>query len=233
MRNQWLSTLSGGDAEVRAGRDAGARGPSGFSVPALGGPGFVLVDAATFTSPSCVELGVARHKVNSSGSSVLKPRSFSSSTMRWLLSFLVLALLGVAQAVSYTGRRLLVVLEDVAEKEKYSVFLGDLEGECDGFGLGSARCYWSLVASNCFNSEHIHCDLGALKHHLQLYKRNSRAPAYSFKLHLRHANPSQAAATTSSPKRPSPTPSPSSTTANAPTTTSSSSPQKPKASAPP
>ena len=48
--------------------------------------------------------------------------------MRWLFSFLLLALLGVAQAVSYTGRRLLVVTEEAGEKEKYSVFLGDLEG---------------------------------------------------------------------------------------------------------
>lgn len=48
--------------------------------------------------------------------------------MRWLFSFLLLALLGVVQAVSYTGSRLLVVLEDAGEREKYSVFLGDLEG---------------------------------------------------------------------------------------------------------
>jgi oligosaccharyltransferase complex subunit beta len=48
--------------------------------------------------------------------------------MRWLFSFLLLALLGVVSAKSIAGSRLLVVLEDAAEKEKYGVFLGDLEG---------------------------------------------------------------------------------------------------------
>lgn len=48
--------------------------------------------------------------------------------MRWLFSFLLLTLLGVASARSIAGSRLLVVLEDAAEKEQYSVFLGDLEG---------------------------------------------------------------------------------------------------------
>jgi oligosaccharyltransferase complex subunit beta len=48
--------------------------------------------------------------------------------MRWLLSFLLLTLLGVASARSIAGPRLLVVLEDAAEKEQYGVFLGDLEG---------------------------------------------------------------------------------------------------------
>lgn len=48
--------------------------------------------------------------------------------MRWLLSFLVLALLGLVQAFSSSGNRLLVVIEEVAEKAKYSTFWGDLEG---------------------------------------------------------------------------------------------------------
>ena len=49
--------------------------------------------------------------------------------MRWLLSFVVAALLAAVQAVGFTGKRLLVVLDEAGEKERYSVFLGDLEGE--------------------------------------------------------------------------------------------------------
>ncbi|KAF2265331.1 Dolichyl-diphosphooligosaccharide-protein glycosyltransferase 48kDa subunit [Lojkania enalia] len=47
--------------------------------------------------------------------------------MRWLLSLLLLTLFGAVQAISSAGQRLLVVLEEHSEKEKYSVFLGDLE----------------------------------------------------------------------------------------------------------
>jgi oligosaccharyltransferase complex subunit beta len=47
--------------------------------------------------------------------------------MRWLLSFTVAFLWSVVvQAKSFTGNRLLVVLEEQAEREKYSVFLEDL-----------------------------------------------------------------------------------------------------------
>jgi oligosaccharyltransferase complex subunit beta len=48
--------------------------------------------------------------------------------MRSLVSFLLLLLAAVAQAVSSSGERLLVVLDDVAEKAEYSKFFGDLEG---------------------------------------------------------------------------------------------------------
>ncbi|KAF2237937.1 Dolichyl-diphosphooligosaccharide-protein glycosyltransferase 48kDa subunit [Viridothelium virens] len=47
--------------------------------------------------------------------------------MRAFLSFLLPALVGVAQALSYTGTRLLVVNEDASEKDNYSKFWGDLE----------------------------------------------------------------------------------------------------------
>lgn len=50
--------------------------------------------------------------------------------MRWLLSLLLLAIAAVASAKSFTGNRLLVVLEEQAEREKYSVFLEDLAGKC-------------------------------------------------------------------------------------------------------
>ncbi|KAF1941379.1 dolichyl-diphosphooligosaccharide-protein glycosyltransferase [Clathrospora elynae] len=47
--------------------------------------------------------------------------------MRWLLSFTVAFVCTVVvQAKSFTGNRLLVVLEEQAEREKYSVFLEDL-----------------------------------------------------------------------------------------------------------
>lgn len=47
--------------------------------------------------------------------------------MRWLSSFLALALVSVVHAISYTGSRLLVVLEELADKDKYSLFWADLE----------------------------------------------------------------------------------------------------------
>lgn len=49
--------------------------------------------------------------------------------MRWFFSLVTLVLLGAVQALSSSGSRLLVVLEDVSEKDKYGVFLGDLESE--------------------------------------------------------------------------------------------------------
>lgn len=48
--------------------------------------------------------------------------------MRWLLSLLLLGLLSVVQAVSSSGNKLLVVLEELADKTKYSKYIADLEG---------------------------------------------------------------------------------------------------------
>jgi len=47
--------------------------------------------------------------------------------MRSLLSFAVLVLATVVSAISTTGDRLLVVLDDAAEQAGYSKFLGDLK----------------------------------------------------------------------------------------------------------
>lgn len=47
--------------------------------------------------------------------------------MRSALSLLLFYLASVVTALSAVGSRLLVVLEDSAEKEKYTQFLGDLE----------------------------------------------------------------------------------------------------------
>jgi oligosaccharyltransferase complex subunit beta len=49
--------------------------------------------------------------------------------MRWLFSFLLFGILGVVRALSYSGSRLLVVLEEESEREKYAVFMGDLSGK--------------------------------------------------------------------------------------------------------
>ncbi|KAK3330482.1 oligosaccharyl transferase-like protein [Apodospora peruviana] len=47
--------------------------------------------------------------------------------MRSLLSVLLVVFVAVVSAISTTGDRLLVILEDVADKASYSTFLGDLE----------------------------------------------------------------------------------------------------------
>jgi hypothetical protein len=51
----------------------------------------------------------------------------NDNDMRWLLSFLLLGLLSVVHAVSSSGNKLLVVLEELADKAKYSKYLADLE----------------------------------------------------------------------------------------------------------
>lgn len=48
--------------------------------------------------------------------------------MRWLVSFCALTLLGLIHALSSAGNRLLVVIEEAVDREKYSQFWGDLEG---------------------------------------------------------------------------------------------------------
>ncbi|KAE8389165.1 Dolichyl-diphosphooligosaccharide--protein glycosyltransferase subunit WBP1 [Aspergillus alliaceus] len=53
--------------------------------------------------------------------------------MRWCLSLLLFGFLAVVHALSSSGSRLLVVLEDAAEKEAYSTFWGDLEAR--GYNL--------------------------------------------------------------------------------------------------
>ena len=49
--------------------------------------------------------------------------------MRSLLSFLLLGFLTVVNALSSSGNRLLVVLDDPAEKDIFSTFWSDLESE--------------------------------------------------------------------------------------------------------
>lgn len=49
------------------------------------------------------------------------------ANMKAFLSLLLLGLVSLVQALSSTGNRLLVVLEEAADKSKYSSFFGDLE----------------------------------------------------------------------------------------------------------
>ena len=49
--------------------------------------------------------------------------------MRSFLSAVVFLFVSAVAAVSTTGNRLLVVLDDVAEKEQYKQFFGDLSGK--------------------------------------------------------------------------------------------------------
>lgn len=48
--------------------------------------------------------------------------------MRTIISVLLLAFLRCVQALSSTGGRLLVVLEEASEKDLFSKFWGDLKG---------------------------------------------------------------------------------------------------------
>lgn len=56
-------------------------------------------------------------------------RTRQKQIMRWILSFLLLGLLSAVSALSSDGNKLLVVLEELSEKSKYSKYLGDLEGK--------------------------------------------------------------------------------------------------------
>lgn len=55
--------------------------------------------------------------------------------MRWIVSFLLVWLAGVAAALSEAGNRLLVVLEESSEQKKYSALWKDLEGQSDSFEI--------------------------------------------------------------------------------------------------
>ena len=57
--------------------------------------------------------------------------------MRWLISCFLLASAGLVQALSSSGSRLLVVLEEAADKALFSQFSGDLEGQT---ALVELRC---------------------------------------------------------------------------------------------
>ena len=55
--------------------------------------------------------------------------------MRWLFSLLFITALHSVQALSSSGSRLLVVIEDTAEQGKYSKLWGDLRGAPAGIEL--------------------------------------------------------------------------------------------------
>jgi hypothetical protein len=62
------------------------------------------------------------------------------ANMKSFLSLLLLGLVGLVQALSSTGNRLLVVLEEASDKSKYSSFFGDLECELC-LGISVARIW--------------------------------------------------------------------------------------------
>lgn len=57
--------------------------------------------------------------------------------MQWLASVFVLLFAAFASARSAFGNKLLVVLDDVAEKAAYSTFLEDMKGTTDIFSNAS------------------------------------------------------------------------------------------------
>jgi hypothetical protein len=67
-------------------------------------------------------------KAEQHGHQIHENSTATPATMRWLLSLLLLELLAVVQAVSSSGSKLLVVLEELSDKTKYSKYFGDLEG---------------------------------------------------------------------------------------------------------
>lgn len=60
------------------------------------------------------------------------PRCARYCKMRWCLSFLLFCFLAVVHALSSSGNRLVVILEEATEKELYSSFWSDLQGEFCG-----------------------------------------------------------------------------------------------------
>lgn len=59
------------------------------------------------------------------------------SIMRWQLSYNLFALLGLVQSISNSGRRLLIVIEEVEKKADYSDLWADLTG---AIGFGYTKC---------------------------------------------------------------------------------------------
>ena len=87
-----------------------------------------------------------RSRYSSLHAAQLDKSTSNSHKMRWLLSITVAFLWSVVvvQAKSFTGNRLLVVLEEQAEREKYSVFLEDLTCKSiDYFNSFSGQCHVS------------------------------------------------------------------------------------------
>jgi hypothetical protein len=86
-----------------------------------------------------------------------------SYAMKLFFSWLLLTLLGVVSALSSSGSRLLVVLEDTSEKEKYSQFWGDLEGKethispCEGLRTAIASSKLSAILRQLSGMKNLLC----------------------------------------------------------------------------
>lgn len=77
--------------------------------------------------------------------------------MHWFLSWLLLALVGLVSALSSSGSRLLVVLEDAAEKDNYSQLWGDLE--CKMTRSFSRQRFYDRRADKMAYSKRVSIDL--------------------------------------------------------------------------
>lgn len=66
--------------------------------------------------------------------------SFQFPVMRWLFFQLILGLLSLVHALSSSGSRLLVVIEEASEKDQYSQFWADLESTHPMISDKKLRC---------------------------------------------------------------------------------------------
>lgn len=72
--------------------------------------------------------------------------------MRWLLPAVLLGVLSVVEALNAQGKnKLLVVLEELAEKTKYSKYIADLEGTSSGVVFGTRSANWGDCSERIFN----------------------------------------------------------------------------------
>ena len=79
--------------------------------------------------------------------------------MRSLLSVVVLLFAAAVAAVSTAGSRLLVVLDDVADKDAYKQFLGDLTGEGTAGSCVEAQLRVPELLLTSPDSQRVRCQL--------------------------------------------------------------------------
>lgn len=80
-------------------------------------------------SPNTSPVHTSRTRTPSCLSCFPTPSSSGFCMMRWCLSFLLFCFLAAVHALSSSGNRLVVILEEAAEKDLYSSFWEDLQGE--------------------------------------------------------------------------------------------------------
>lgn len=95
-------------------------GPSKVLAPPINTSPFLVI----YTTPSQLPL----HFHSPSAWHLLRCAEFCCN-MRWCLALLVCCFLAVVNALSSSGSRLLVVLDESVEKSAYSTLWSDLEGD--------------------------------------------------------------------------------------------------------